>query len=127
MLRNLIKLKSNSIYDTIYPLQFSSKIYGLTCYSLKPNKRAFISFLDLLFILVAFYVHYTFIKIFVSFNLFKVESDSKIAQMGYPMLMASIECIAIINMFASLFFRKENAKVVEYLSEIDEKVCMHFL
>ena len=118
------KLKGHKIYDTIYPVHILSKIFGLTCFSFKSNKHAFISFPDLFVMLFAFWIHFS-ILILYSTNLHFVENDSIIATRGYPIILSSTELIALYNILSNIYFRKNLAKIIEELDEIDEFVSIY--
>lgn len=118
----LFKLESHNIHDTISPLHITSKLYGLTCFSFKSNKRAFISFTDLFLMLLSCWIHFSLLVLYSTKIVFQAENDSLIARTGYPMVLSSSEYIALINILGAIFFRKNVAKILEDLDEVDEWV-----
>lgn len=118
----LFKLESHNIHDTISPLHITSKLYGLTCFSFKSNKRAFISFTDLFLMLLGCWIHFSLLVLYSTKIVFQAENDSLIARTGYPMVLSSSEYIALINILGAIFFRKNVAKILEDLDEVDEWV-----
>ena len=125
------KLKPHSIHDAISPLHITGKLFGLTCFSFKSNKRAFVSFTDLFLILFAFWFHFSLLLYYSTRIVFKAENDSLIARTGYPMALTGSQCIGIIHIIGGILLRKNVAKFLEELDEIDEwvslkKIIMHF-
>lgn len=53
---------------------------------------------------------------------YRVENDSLIARMGYPMALTGTQCFALINIFGAILLRKSVAKILEELREVDEWV-----
>ena len=118
----LFNSESHNIHDTIYPLHFASKLLGLTCFSFKSNKRAFISLADLFLLLLAFWLHFSLLMYYSTKIEYRVENDSLIARMGYPMALTGTQCFALINIFGAILLRKNVAKILEELREVDEWV-----
>lgn len=121
-------LSYRNIYEAIRPFHLYSKIFGLTCFTLKRSLDgkvvASLTLLDAVNSMVV-----VFFSIFSTFSFFRSyhsnirkfavsETFTSVAPIG----MLACLAVCLVSNFATILFRKKIAKAFNFLAEFDDRV-----
>lgn len=124
----IFQFSSNNILDSLKPLLFCSKLFGISCFSFKKTGdgqiKAYISIIDCILACFALWFKLTALIVFsVNHNaFFNKIGISLVFDTLIPFLLILTTVTALSNVCFTLLFRKKFARTINMFVEFDSKV-----
>jgi hypothetical protein len=128
----IFKFYSNNILDSLKPLLFFSKLFGISCFSFKDSDgklKVYISIVDCILVCFALWFKLT-IWIIFSVNpnaFFNKIGISLVFDTVIPFLLILTTTTALSNVCFTLLYRRKFAKTINLIMAFDRKVSKYLV